>query len=165
MGWSLTSATLPSGTLSLPFELPLFPPQAEATSATASRRRARDRAYLMKNAPFAALPSGRPARVEYSIDQLERSFEPVSPKRYLPLRRRVDGGIDAAPELAELAGAEDERPECRPAAAEDEVVGAERGELQLRLLDREQVLDGIRDRAEPVLDGGVQLAELVLRLR
>src|SRR5438270_129774 len=57
------------------------------------------------------------------------------------------------------------RPDGRTAAAEDEVVGAETGELELRLLDREQVLDRLRQRTEPVLRRDAQLVQLVLRLR
>ena len=53
---------------------------------------------------------------------------------------------------------------ARP-AAEDEVVGADERERELRLLDAEQVLDGLRERAVAVLGRGAELAELVLVLR
>ena len=67
-------------------------------------------------------------------------------------------------ELAQLVRAEHDRPDGRAAAAEDEVVGAEPRELQLRLLDREQVLDRLGQRAVAVLDRRLELAQLVLVL-
>ena len=70
----------------------------------------------------------------------------------------------ALAQLAQLAGAEDDRSDRRAAAAEDEVVGAEAGQLQLRLLDREQVRDRLRQRAVAVLGRDVQLVQLVLGL-
>src|SRR5664279_5723400 len=73
--------------------------------------------------------------------------------------------MDAASELSQLLGAEDEPADSRLPAAEDEVVGAEDGHLDLRLLDREEVRDRLRQRPEAVFERGLELAELVLGLR
>ena len=64
----------------------------------------------------------------------------------------------------QLVRAERERPDRRAPAAVDEVVGADPGELQLRLLDREEVLDGLGQRAVAVFDAGAELAQLVVVL-
>src|SRR2546428_6025639 len=114
----------------------------------------------MKTAPGAGISSRCLARAEYSIDQPERSLELSVAERDLAARGRVDGGVDPPPQLAQLGGAEHELADGRAAAAEDEVVGARAGELQLRLLDREQALDRFRQRPVAVLGRGAQLAQL-----
>ena len=81
--------------------------------------------------------------------------------RFLRCRRPCGCG---SAELLQLLGAEDELADGRLAAAEDEVVGAEPGDLDLRLLDREEVLDRLRQRAVPVLERRLELAQLVLGL-
>src|SRR5664279_6272550 len=73
--------------------------------------------------------------------------------------------MDAASELSQLLGAEDEPADSRLPAAEDEVVGAEDGHLDLRLLDCEEVRDRLRQRPEAVFERGLELAQLVLGLR
>ena len=77
--------------------------------------------------------SGCQARLQDSIDQLDRPVEGVAPQRHLALRARVDGGVEAAADLAQLVRSEHERADRRTAAAEDEVVGADPCELQLGL--------------------------------
>src|SRR5207245_7542665 len=76
----------------------------------------------------------------------------------------VAGGRDAAPELLQLAWTEDELPHRRLPAAEDEVVRPEAGNLDLRLLECEEVLDRLRQRPVPVLERRLELAQLVLGL-
>src|SRR5205085_6950703 len=105
------------------------------------------------------------ARGEYSIDQPERLRKTLLPQGDLPVRDSVDSGRDAVSQRAQLTGAEDELAHARAAATEDEVVRAQLRQLELRLLDQEQVLDWLRERAEPVLGRRLQLAQLVLRLR
>ena len=87
---------------------------------------------------------------------------PLNVTSRLPVE--YDGGLDLGAQLAQLSGAEHDRSDRRAAAAEDEVVGAEAGELQLRLLDREEVLDRLGHRAVPVLGRDAQLVQLVLGL-
>src|SRR2546430_1592061 len=108
--------------------------------------------------------SCRSARIEYSIDQSERPSEIVVPDGNLALGGRVDRGRDVPAERAQLAGAELDGPDGGAAALEDEVVGPEPRELHLRLLDREQVLDRLRQRPVAVLSRRPQLAELVVAL-
>src|SRR3954452_8426703 len=108
---------------------------------------------------------GRLAGLQDSIDQpkcLRKSI--LAPKSYFGISYGVHGRVDAVAEVFQLTRPEDEPADRGLAPAEDEVVRAEPGELDLRLLDREQVLDRLRQRAVPVLEGGLQLAQLVLRL-
>ena len=109
-------------------------------------------------------PSCRPTGNHDSIDQVDRSLERLRALGDLAPRSRVHGGVGHVPERAQLGRAEHERPDGGAAAAVDEVVGAEPRQLQLRLLDREQVLDRLRDGPVTVLQCGVQLAQLVVRL-
>src|SRR5262245_37658449 len=112
-----------------------------------------------------AFHSGRLTGLQDSIDQPERLGKSiVRAKAHFAVSYGVDGRVDAVSELLELAGAEDEPPDGRLAAAEDEVVGAEERDLDLRLLDREQVLDRLRQRAVAVLEPRLELAQLVLGL-
>ena len=90
--------------------------------------------------------------------------EVVVSQRHFTLRRRVDRGVDARAQRAQLARADHDRPDRDLAAAEDEVVGAEQRELQLRVLDREQVLDRLGQRAVAILGRDLELAQLVLVL-
>jgi hypothetical protein len=60
---------------------------------------------------------------------------------YLLLSRDVDGGFGPVAQLPQLARAEYEPAHRRLPALEDEVVGAEQRDLDLRLLDPEEVLD------------------------
>src|SRR5919201_3933152 len=81
------------------------------------------------------------ARGEYSIDQPQRLWKTLLAQGSFAVGDGVDGGRDAIPHSAQLAGAEDDLADARTSAAEDEVVRAERRQLQLRLLDQEEVLD------------------------
>src|ERR671934_2346055 len=102
------------------------------------------------------------ARGEYSIDQSQRLWKTLLAKGDLAVRDGVDGGREAVAHRAQLAGAEDDLPDARTAATKDEVVRAERCQLQLRFLDQEQVLDRLRERPEAVLGRRLQLAQLVI---
>ena len=75
-------------------------------------------------------------------------------ERDLPLLGRVDRGRARLAERLDVGRAERERADGRAAAAVHEVVGAEPGELQLRLLDREQVLHRLGQRPVAVLGEG-----------
>src|SRR5215207_9651410 len=134
---SPTWATSPLPTLPPP------PPHPARTSPRAARGiRKKKRLCLMEKAPSAADASRCLARLQYSIDQRQGAAEPVTvltvffPERNFALRGRVHRGVDAAAEDAELLGTEHERPDRRPSVAEDEIVGADARELELRLLDR-----------------------------
>src|SRR3954447_2870977 len=108
----------------------------------------------------------RLAGLQDSIDEpkcLRKSI--LAPKSYFGISYGVDRRVDAIPEPLELARPEHEPADGRLAAAEDEVVRAEARELDLRLLDREEVLHGLRQRAVPIFERRLQLAQLVLRLR
>src|ERR671936_2977010 len=107
------------------------PPQPAARSASAAH--AKRSARLMEKAPFAAVSSRCLARGQYSIDQSERLWEAVLAEADLAIRRRVDRGVDAAAQISQLRRPQHHLPDARLAAAEDEVVGADPGELQLRL--------------------------------
>src|SRR5438105_828844 len=92
--------------------------------------------------------SRRLAGLQDSIDQPEclgKSI--VAPEAHFPRPYGVDGRVDSAPQLLELAGAEHQLPDRGLAAAEHEIVRAEAGDLDLRLLDREEVGDGLGQRA------------------
>src|SRR5919198_4919939 len=91
------------------------------------------------------------ARGEYSIDQPQRLWKSLLAQRDLAVRDRVDRGGDAVAERAQLAGPEHELADAGAAPAEDEVISAEASQLQLRLLDEEEVLDRLGQRAVPVL--------------
>src|SRR5581483_2095429 len=108
--------------------------------------------------------SSRLTRGQHSIDQPKCPLELLVSKGDFTFGGRVDGGVDLAPQLAQLAGAEDDRADRRAAAAEDEVVRPEPRELQLRLLDPEQVLDRLRQRSVPIVTRDLELTELVLVL-
>src|SRR5205807_2560272 len=73
-------------------------------------------------------------RLQDSIDQLDRTLERVTSERDLPVGARVDSGVELAAHLAELVRAQQERTDGRAAAPEDEVVGSETRQFQLRLL-------------------------------
>jgi len=110
--------------------------------------------------------SCRPTGIQDSIDQpdgLRKSV--VAAEAHFPVPYGVDGGVDSAAELLQLLGAEDEAADRRLASAEHEVVGAELRDLDLRLLDREQVLDGLGQRSVAILECGGELAQLVVGLR
>src|SRR4249919_571915 len=115
-------------------------------------------------------PKGKPrlrgqTGLDDSIGQLERVIEAVDSQGDLALLRRVDHRRRRSHECAHLGGAEGERADGHATASEHEVVGTEGRELQLRLLDREQVPDRLRERAVAVLGRRDELAELVLVLR
>src|SRR6266540_828875 len=136
------------------------PPQPAARSA--SKANAKRPSRFMEKAPFAADFSRCLARGQYSIDQSKRLREAFLTQTHLAVGRRVDGGIDAQSQVAQLRRAEHHLPHARLAATEDEVVGARAGELELCLLDQEQILDGLGKRTEAVLRGGLKLPQLVL---
>src|SRR5262245_47608695 len=93
------------------------------------------------------------AAVQDSIDQADRLRKAVvTAEAHFPVPYGVDGRVDAVPELPELPRAEHEPADGGLAAPEDEVVGAEPRHLDLRLLDREEVLDRLRQRPVPVLE-------------
>src|SRR5712691_11441502 len=98
------------------------PPQPAATRPRArTARRGRNRLNIGKRGRRGA--SRRLAGLQDSIDQPESFLESVlAPERHLALRRRVDRGVEAAAQPAQLVRAEHERPDGRTAAAEDEVV-------------------------------------------
>src|SRR5919204_1265459 len=104
------------------------------------------------------------ARGEYSIDQSQRLWKALLAQRDLTVGHGVDGGRHLVAHGAELTRAEHDLTDARAPAAEDEVIGSEPGELQLRLLDQEQVLDRLRQRAESVLGRSLELAQLVVGL-
>ena len=84
--------------------------------------------------------SGGQASIDYSIGQREGRLQRFHPQRHFTLLGRIDDGRDDDSERLELHRAEDQRADGRSSSAVDEIVGAEPRELQLRLLDREQVL-------------------------
>ena len=74
-------------------------------------------------------------------------------RRHLAVRLRCRRRCRIRPRSSrQLPRAEHEPADGRLAAAEDEVVGAELGELDLRLLDREEVLHRLRERPVAVLE-------------
>src|SRR6266542_3019608 len=79
------------------------PPHAETESTSASSaeaRMTRRRGFMAKkSAPVAAAASRCLTRVEYSIDQPDRSGESVVAKRHFALGRRVHGGVEPAAQL------------------------------------------------------------------
>src|SRR5262245_36055839 len=93
------------------------------------------------------------AQGEDSISKVDRRCEAVAPQSHLAVSRVVDRRLDVRTQRAEVVRAEHERPDGHAPAPEDEIVGAGAGELQLRLLDQEQILDGLRQRPVAVLDG------------
>src|SRR4051812_49328681 len=98
------------------------------------------------------LASGGSACVENSIDQLNRLGHFFLPAHaHLLASRRVDRGFCAVAQLSQLARAEHEPADCDLPALENEVVGAEQRDLDLRLLDPEEILDRLRERAEAIL--------------
>src|SRR5688572_32765924 len=74
------------------------PPQPAATSASVVSARKASR--VMEKAPFAAFSSRCPARGQYSIDQSERLGKTFLAHADLAAGDRVDGGVDAAAEVA-----------------------------------------------------------------
>src|SRR4051794_26685592 len=103
--------------------------------------------------------SGRSARVQDSIDKLDRLGNFLLPAHaYLLLRRDVYGRFCAVAELPQLARAEHQPPDRRLPALEDEVVGAEERDLDLGLLDAEQIPDRLGQRPVAVLERRLQLA-------
>src|SRR5262249_32318583 len=104
--------------------------------------------------------------IQDSIDQPDRLRKSVlAPQTDLSGSNRVHGGVDPATQLAQLARAEHELADGRLAAPEDEVVGPEARHLDLRLLDREEVLDRLGERPVAVLERRLKLAQLVFGLR
>src|SRR5215210_5132192 len=132
------------------------PPQPVTTST--SKTRARRASRFMEKAPFAAVSSRCLARGQYSIDQSERRWKTLLPQTDLVVRGRVDGGVDAPAEVAQLFGAEHHPTDGCLATPEDEVVRTGPRQLELGLLDQEQALDRFRQRAEPVFRRGLQLS-------
>src|SRR6184192_3159051 len=111
------------------------------------------------------MESRRLAGLQDSIDQPECLGKSIAaPEAHFPGSYGVDGRVDSAPQLLELAGAEHEPSDGGLAAAEDEIVRAEARNLDLRLLDREQVGDRLGQRAVTVFERRLQLAQLVLGL-
>src|SRR3954468_19717612 len=109
---------------------------------------------------------GRLAGLQDSIDEpkcLRKSI--LAPKSYFGISYGVDGRVDAVAEPLQLARAEHQPADRRLAAAEHEVVGAQARELDLRLLDREEVLDRLGQGAVAAFERRLQLAQRVLRLR
>src|SRR4051794_22718418 len=100
----------------------------------------------MEKAPSAAVSSRCLTRGQYSIDQSECLREAVLPQGDLAVAGRVDGRVDPATQIPQLFRPQHHLPDARLPAAEDEVVGADACELQLRVLDQEQVLDGLGER-------------------
>src|SRR2546421_9036878 len=138
------------------------PPQPATRSAAERSKRGMSR--FMEKAPFAAVSSRCLTRGQYSIDESERLRETVLAQAYLAVGGRVHGRVDPAAQVSQLVGAEHHLADARLAAAEDEVVRTCTGELELRLLDQEEVLDRLRQRTEAILGRRLQLAQLVLRL-
>src|SRR5262245_27737354 len=159
-------------------DAPPPPPQPASTTAarTGSRSRKRKRPFTrpalnrralrepIKRCKSKPSPSGGLAGGQKSIDQIERPLELFVAERHLALRSAVHRRVEPFAQLAELARTEDQRADCGAPTAEDEVVGAEPGEFQLRLLDVEQMFDGLRERAVAVLGRELELAEVVLVL-
>src|ERR687886_2003581 len=87
--WSPTTATALSGTERAPF----FPPHA-TRARTAMERTSRRAMFRIQKRPRL----GRLARVEYSIDQLQRPAEVPFTKRDFAVRRRVHGGVHFGPQ-------------------------------------------------------------------
>src|SRR6266511_5487926 len=141
---SVISCEPTSATSSVPSVALDVPPQPAATSA--SGMSARRRARFMEKAPFAAVYSRCLARGQYSIDKSERLRKALFAQADLAIRRRVDRGVDAPAQVAQLGRAEHHLSDTRLAAAEDEVVRAGARELELRLLNQEQVLHRLRER-------------------
>src|SRR4029077_13628625 len=110
--------------------------------------------------------SGRSARVQDSIDQFDGLGYFLLPAHaYFLLRRDVHGRFRAVAELAQLARAEHQPPDRRLSALEDEIVGAEERDLDLRLLDPEEILDGFGDRSVPILELSLKLPQPALGFR
>ena len=82
-------------------------------------------------------------------------------KRHLAFRGGVHGSCEPGAKFAELRRAEHHRPDGRAAAVEDEVVGAEHRQLELRALDRKQILDGLGQRPVPILGRDLELVQIV----
>ena len=103
-------------------------------------------------------PSGCPAHIE---DSSESGSPPRNPSLLIESSRRsfmYDRRRDGLANVAHILGAEQQRPDGEAAVAEHRVVGADLGEPQPCLLQREEVLDRLRRRAVPILDRGVELA-------
>ena len=108
-------------------------------------------------------PSRCLASLQDSIDQAKRLGKPVfAAEAHFPCSYGVDGRVDAPAELLQLLGSEDELADGGLAAPEDEIVGAEAGDLDLRLLERDEVLQRLGLGPVPVLERRLQLAQLVL---
>src|SRR5919198_47351 len=89
----------------------LVPPQPATASPTARNTRGISR--FMKKTPFAAVSSRCLTRGQYSIDQAERLRETLLAQADLAVRRRVDRGVDAAAQVAQLVRAEDHLADAR----------------------------------------------------
>src|SRR2546427_6211924 len=143
--WSLVICFEPTTAASPEARLAVdVPPQPAATSASvvsASRRR-----RLMEKAPFAAVSSRCLARGQYSIDEPKCLGKTLFAQAHLAVGNRVDRGVHASAQVAELVGAEHHLAHACLPAAENEVVCSGAGELELRLLDQEQIFDRIRQR-------------------
>ncbi len=108
-------------------------------------------------------PSTTLAHIEDSSEQLESFGEPLAPSGQLTLGRGIYGARHGDTDIGNVFSAQEQGSDGHPARLEDEVVGPGRSELQLRFLDREQVLDGLGRSAVAVLERRVDLAELVVR--
>src|SRR5436190_22116463 len=167
-----TTATSLAGTLSEPPP----PPHPEArTTTTSSSGRGRKRRNLMSVLVRSVAETSRTAgsssasrclaSLQDSIDQPDCPGKSVvASQADLAAPHGVHRGVDSAPQLLQLLRAQDELPDRRLAAPEDEIVGPQPRHLDLRLLDRKQVLDRLRQRPVPVLERRLELAQLVLRL-
>src|SRR5262245_16906842 len=80
------------------------------------------------------------ARSHYSIDQPQRLRETLLPKGDFAVGDGIHSRRHLPAQRTHFVRAEHHLTDARAAAAEDEVVRAERRELELRLLDQEEVL-------------------------
>src|SRR5918992_2712778 len=160
--WSPMTAIASGGTSS-GLRAESSPPQPAAANVMTH---AVSRAVSLRVEMLIGIPGGLCGQSEFqdSIDQRECRLKTVGAPGDLAAVARVDRSVRVAAQLTELSRAEDKGTDRCAAAAEHEVVGAEPGELELRFLDPEEVLDRLWNRTVPILQRGVELAELVLGL-
>src|SRR4029453_1851322 len=91
--------------------------------------------------------SGGPARGNDSSGQTERTVEPIGAQRDLLPRRCVDRGVRDRAQRAELGRGQADGADGGTPGAKDEVVGSDERERESRLLQAEEVLDGLRERS------------------
>ena len=113
-------------------------------------------------APARDHDSGGRTRRDNGIGKSKSPLEIVGAKRHFVLGLGVHDRVAGGAKRTQFVGAEGERTDRRPAAAEDEVVGTDPDERELRVLDREEVVDGAWQRSISILDTRPQLTKLVV---